>query len=661
MLKFLRRFGKHLIVVGGSLLLIAWLVPSAMQEWVQNPERRVVMYIDGKKVRAKEYQHWQLELAALRNLIGNDNDLFESVEHYMLLARSAQRSGLVGSATEGRSVIPVIATQRARMVEVRKIYEQNPNYAQFPVSLVSQLVQPADVAAQAVIQEAALNANLQEAANSSLPVKDIEMALARLRGISRLQSQYASIGRVSRPRALLEAQRQLDRSTIDVVMVSADRNIGEVGEPDDAALQEQLTKFKDLKPGEGEFGIGYLLPPRAKIQYLTLDRAKISQKISPDIKELKRVFRDEYTKTKPDETFEEARPALELQYKAKVVDQILVYADQSFRTEVALATRSLPDDPETGLKKLPADWADKRPDLSGLAHKIVAWVEDKTKPDPSRPGIRIDPPEVKTLESQFLTATELAELPGIGASSRVRGSSRESFAAYVLSVRELQPRSTLSLQVGIPFDEATKDNNGNQYHFVVLDTRPESVPASVDEARTMLVRDWKRLQAYKLLVDRDAEALKQRAIAEGLAALDERKPTFPGGPPTPSSLKSNLTVSRMNVSDASSGLDFPVFRDKVIEAASKFEPTQDVSALDVSARTFVVPMPQKLSLAVGVIKSLTPITVEAFRQNQLRLASQLQADEAKDMENSPYTLERLKKTFNVTYPIEEKLDDAEST
>ncbi|MGE3106893.1 MAG: hypothetical protein AB7G11_10225 [Phycisphaerales bacterium] len=658
MLKFLRRFGKHFLVVGGSLLLIAWLVPSAMHE-LNNPERRVVMHVNGHKVRAKEFAQWQKEFAALRNLLGG-NTLFTTAEHYMLLSKSAERAGLVGGPAEGRAAIPQIAEQRGQLEAVSEFYQQNPSLRSIDPSYIARFIDPAKVAAATAKEEALLNDNLQQAANSPLSTREIEIALARLRGIARLTSQYTRVARVSRPRALLEAKQALEHVTVDAIFVSADRNLSEAGEPDDAALLAHMDRFKGNKPGEGEFGIGYLLPPRVKIQYMRLDRAAIAKKISPDIKDLKRLFREDYTPAKPGETFEEARPALDRLYREKVINDILGYADQRFRTEIALATRGLSEDPDTGLRKLPADWASQRPDMSGLAHQIVAAVEEKTRSEGSSAGIRIDAPEVTTLESQFLTRDELQALEGIGTSSRLRGSTQESFADYVLSVRELAPKSTQLLQVGVPFDQPTRDAAGNVYYITVLDARGESVPGSVTESRSRLVKEWKRLQAYQLLADRDLEALKQRAISEGLASLDERKPTIPGQPAPPTDIKSNLNVARDSISPPAPNLDVAAFRDRVFEIASKFSPTQDLSAVDVAERTVAVPIPQNLGVGVALIKSITPVTFEAFRQNQARLVMQLLNEETRDLQDSPYTLERLRKSYHVTFPNEERSEDSES-
>lgn len=660
MLKFLRKYNKWLLVVGGSLLLIAWLVPSAIREFGQNPERRVVMTVNGRSVRAKEYQHWQTEYESLRKLFLGFG-VPGSAEQYLLLTELAQLGGYVGGAAEGRASIPELAQHRARIIQLEQLRQQYPTLpSNFLLQFANQPQFVAQVDAAAKDQIKLMELGLNRVAATGLTDTELELALARMRGIKRLEETFQRTARISAPRALLQAKKDLDKTTVDYVFVSADRNVPEVVEPDDKTLQEHLDRFKDTKPGEGEFGIGYLLPARAKLQYLTLDRNKIAAKIQPDIKELKRIFRDEYTPTKPGQTFEEAKPSLERQFKNKMVEKILGFADQIIKTEIEAGTRQLPEDPATGLRRLPENWATTRPDFNRISLRVVEWVAQKTKPDASRAGITIDPPEVKSEDTQYLTAKDLAALPGVGTSTRLRGSARESFADYVLSVRELNPKSTLTLQTGLPFEEPTRDGQGNVYYTFVLDTRPESVPSSVAEARPLLVKDWKRLQAYKSLSERDVEALKLKAIAEGVAALDEKKTPEPGKPVPASGFKSNVNVTRASLSPTSPDADLPVFRDAVFAAASKLDPTKDVGATDAVERTFVVLLPQRLGLAIGVVKSLAPLTYESFRQQEYNIARRIQNDEITETKSNPFSVDRLKKRLNVKFP-NEKAGDTEGT
>lgn len=658
MLKFLRKYNKWLLVVGGSLLLIAWLVPSAIREFGQNPERRIIMTVNGRTIRAKEYQHWVNEHTSLNKLFFGIG-IPDSAERYLLLAELAELGGYVGGAAEGRASIPELAVLRARAIELELLQQQ---YRNVPRNFLIQYFAnnpefAAKVQAQADTQMAFLETEkLNKVAGTGLTDTEIELALARMRGIKRLEDTFNRTARVSGPRALVQAKKDLDKTSIDYVFVSADRKVGEIPEPDDKTLQEHLDRFKDNKPGEGEFGIGYLLPPRAKVQYLTLDKAKIAEKIQPDVLELKRIFRDEYTPPKPGQTFEEARPMLERQFKNKMVEKILGYADQIIKTEIETGTRALTEDPATGLRKIPENWATTRPDFNKIALRVVEWVAQKTKSNAGR-GITIDPPEVKTEDTQYLTARDLAALPGIGTSTRLRGSVSEGFSDYALSVRELNPKSTLTLQTGVPFEEPTRDNGGNVYYSFVLDTRPESVPSSVAEARPLLVRNWKRLQAYKKLSEQEADTLKLKAIAEGVASLDEKKIPEPGKPAQPSAFQSNVNVSRAALAPSNPDADLPVFRDAVFAAASSLDPTQDVGATDAAGRTFMVLLPQRLGLAIGVVKSLSPLTIEGFRQQEANIAHRIQQDEIRETKDNPFTVERLKKRLNVKIPNEKK--DAE--
>ncbi|MBC7771617.1 MAG: hypothetical protein H7210_03905, partial [Pyrinomonadaceae bacterium] len=352
------------------------------------------------------------------------------------------------------------------------------------------------------------------------------------------------------------------------------------------------------------------------------------------------------------------RPALEQQFKNKTVDRILGYADQIIKTEIEAGTRALTEDPSTGLRKLPENWVTTRPDFSKISQRVVEWVAQKTKPDATRPGITIDPPEVKTEDAQFLTAADMAALPGVGGSMRLRGSVREPFAEYVLSVRELNPKSTLTLQAGVPFEEPTRDSMGNVYYTFVLETRAESTPSSVAEARSLLVKDWKRLQAYKSLSERDAEALRLKGIAEGISSLDAKPAPEPGKPAPVSGFKSNVNVTRAALSPSNPDTDLPIFRDAVFAAASKLDPTRDVSDTEAASRTFVVLLPQRLGLAVGVVKALSPLTVEGFRQQEANIARRIQSDELTDTKENPFTVERLRQRLNVKSP-NEKFDATE--
>ena len=65
MLKFLRKYNQYILVCGGVLLMVAFLVPGALRQLGQNPDRVVVFTIDGHKVRTLDDLYTALEGATV--------------------------------------------------------------------------------------------------------------------------------------------------------------------------------------------------------------------------------------------------------------------------------------------------------------------------------------------------------------------------------------------------------------------------------------------------------------------------------------------------------------------------------------------------------------------------------------------------------------------
>lgn len=643
MLKFIRRYKQILLVISGVLLMIVFLVPSAISQFGRTPQKVTVMKIGQKSVSAQQRHELAMEYEVLNRLAGGTLPLLgisEGPEQWILLVELAQRGGYVGAPVPGDDTIEVLGRTRGLM-RLRsqygdQLFNSLINNPQFSGILENEM--------QNDIEQTTL-AYPRIAGEAGLSDEKMQMAFARFQGVQRLIRAATGAARVSTPRAILRAERELEGAQIEYIFVSADRRVGDVPEPDDATLEAFLTKYKDVRPGEGELGVGYLLPPRVKLEYLILDSEKIAARIVPDLKELRRRYNALADKQ---QTFDEARPALEAEVRKEMVQRVMSIASEAVRAQTSLATRKLEDSGQ--FKILPDDWAQKRPTLAGMVDHVVSHVEEKTRPEPGRPGVRIDPPEVVVKDESFLTAPDLAALDRIGASYLERGQRRFPFSDYALAVREIEPTTPLSLQVGIPADEPSQSADGSRFFFTILDTRPESSPRSIDEIREQLVADWKKVEAYKLLVEQDAEALRQKAIAEGIGSLDESRstPVEPGKPAPPPQIKAaRVTQTVLSSNDPSVNTD--TFRLAVIDAAEKLDPLTSADDYPADQRTLVVPLPQKLGLAVARIRSIVPLTVEDFRGRQNGLVNQVQADEFRNLKSNPFSLDRLRQRLNVRY------------
>ena len=116
MLKVLRKYNKVILAVFGTMLMVAFLMPQAIQQLGKARMSRAVAIMDGHKVTAKQMDVAVRELTALREFFDKlgrkiplalDKD--NRTDHWLLLSREAQQEGLVGGAGEGATLLPIVA------------------------------------------------------------------------------------------------------------------------------------------------------------------------------------------------------------------------------------------------------------------------------------------------------------------------------------------------------------------------------------------------------------------------------------------------------------------------------------------------------------------------------------------------------------------------
>lgn len=638
MLKFLRKYKPILLVGFVIVLMVAFLLPQAIEQIAQERANPTVLRIGHRKLSARDWEKKASAYEALNELSRGTIALMgisEGPEQWILLTELAARGGYVGGGGVD-DMLREIGTNRAYMrlrAEYPTFIDQiinNPALASFLSGQIEQEVEMVKLEYPNVI------------AKARLTEEQFEEALGQLRGVQRMIRAYSSAARVSTPRAILRAERELEGAQIEYIFISADRRVPDVPEPDDATLQAFMEQYKDVRPGEGEYGIGYLLPPRVKIEYLAINAKGVADKITPDLREV----RKRYNATDKSQTFDEARERIEGDIKQEIIEKVMAAAHEAVRARVSRATLKLEDDGQ--FKILPPDWESRRPKMADIAADIVKHVEEKTRPEPGKPGITIDPPVVVVKDTTFLTADDLNKLDQIGFSFIQRGQRQLRFSDYVLNVRELQDKPQINLQVGLPNDEPLQDVNGSVYFFTVLDTRRESTPKSIDEIREKLTADWKKVQAYKLLVEQDAEALLQQARAQGVPSLDPiaKQAVSPDSPPQQTQVK-YTRVTRASVQNGDPNVSSDTFRMAVIDAAEKLDPLKSIESYSAEDRTIMVPLPQKLGIAIAKIRLVTPLTEEDFRGQQNRLVMQYQLEEFRSLQANPFSLARLRQRLNV--------------
>src|SRR5690606_32878880 len=99
MLKFLRKYSKWILVVGGSLLMVAFLLPQALTQFAGDPGSQTYMRIDGRKITGHRARLAFQEYAALDMLPTGGQGRggleialgIETPDHWLLLTDLAER------------------------------------------------------------------------------------------------------------------------------------------------------------------------------------------------------------------------------------------------------------------------------------------------------------------------------------------------------------------------------------------------------------------------------------------------------------------------------------------------------------------------------------------------------------------------------------------
>ncbi len=620
MLKFLRKYSQWILVIGGTLLMIAFLLPTTLSEIGQRPLFTTVMWIDGDRVGAAEFDLAAREHAAMSRLtfetlpmVGN----VENADHWLLLVREAQKGGYIAGKGEGSEFLPDLVRQM--LFASGRAYTTPPDQLE---SLTKSMVS---------IMEQGMSSMQTE---FGLTQDQLYLALAKLHGIIRMQVAYQRAPRFSDRRLAAGMKRTQDRTDIEYIFVPPDQVMSDIPEPSEEQIAAHFAKYSDAEAGSGELGLGYRLPDRVKLEWLTLDRAAIAASVRPDPVEVHKRFLLANPSGEPSggQTLEQAKAPFETEVRNEVVDRVMKAADQAVRGEFERALRRT--QPEGVYRKLPADWAQIRPDLDKLREAVVLRVKEQT-------GADIPAPTVYR-RGEWTTLANVASIEGIGRSFLQRGSQREPFSTVLFRVRELAGDNDTALQVGVPGDALT-DFAGNRFYMVVTEARKSSAPDSVDDVRADVVKDLKRLAAFEKLTSQ-IDAYRQRAIEEGLQPLSDDEDSAIQPPKRATVVASGIFPADPNIADEA-------FRNRLLEIGSGLDPGVNIPELPPENRTVVAPMPKAFGLAIARVVGISPVTEDVWRRSQASTVANLVREELRieSPADNPFSYQRLRERLKVIY------------
>jgi hypothetical protein len=619
MLKFFRKYNKIILVVGGSLLMVAFLVPQALQQLGKAAAGRTIARYDGGSYSELDRQRAAAEVNAVENMLGIDKESLgiENEEHWLLLVSEAKRAGFRGGLNDAEVFINQIAGTYA---------QQLVSQSQGQIGIDEAYVQSRNALLQRRVQVGGANTS------------GIDAALADLFAIQRLRASYFAAPKMSTARAIRFADSVLDTARAQLSIVPADALLAEAPMPSTAELEAQFEQFRDVNSGEGELGFGYRQPVGVRVEWITLDPRSIAEAVTLDPIDVRKRFeanRDRY----PGE-FASERANVRAELTTERVKAILADAEQEIRGRGLDDIGSSPANPSTGLRELPSDWSENRTPLDEISEAVVVRIKDKY-------GVAIAYPFVGVQNQGWLSPTDFQQLPGLGRSFVRDGLRVTPLAGMLDQIREGMPPNadgSPRFQVGV-LDRPAFDSAEQQHYFRFLAARPAGPAPSIDEVRDQVARDLRRLRAYDLLVAR-ADTARDTLIARGPKAAansidpaagesvvnvsDER--AAPIGNPFAGEL-----ITRVLASDE--------FRAPIMAEARKLDPLQPIDVQSLDARSLIVPVRDALAVTFSRLTGRDPLTREEYEQLQSQIVATAMQEELIDNqgpEANPFSFENIK-------------------
>ena len=603
MFKFLRKYDKWILAIGGSLLLITFLVPQAIQGLSEYSAQTGASWAtvgkSGQKITQGEADMLRRQARlidsmgpnAFLNQLGAGGD----PAHWYLLLREAEEAGLVGGPASGYELAAQMASNGGEGVS--------------PEQVVSLLGSRAGL-------------NYDQALET----------LADIQGVSRLIALVSTAGRFSDTRLRGTAARKSLGVSADVVLLDArtDTTI-EVPEQDEAAIRSQLEAHAEDLSGEGDRGFGYRVPDRLRIEWFTIPRAEVEASLENDPAlgpiELRKAYQRNpekfgggaiSTSVNPP-TFSENEEAVRSTLLKELVDERMRAIAKFSDDRLQFPRRSLK---RSGLHYiLPEDWADRRTSLTDLASQIAS-------------DFAIPAPTVDSTGDEWVVSEDLADADRFGpladAGTELFGRNRSTVSQLAPNLREFGGTDTIPIQNGVAFPALTT-TDGDLVVARVTDADPSHAPEDLEMVRDEVVSDLQAVVRYETLLDR-LSSIEATARTEGVRAVaNEYDVPVEFAADIREANLEFLIQYGLEISSQIPGLGSdPDAISGVIDRAIEIDPTSPLLDQPAEGRIFAIPLPERLAVLLVSVERISPLTIEDWRRLSGNLAP-LQAAFSRDL------------------------------
>ena len=597
MMKFLRKYNKVLFGVFSVLLMITFLVPTAIQEFSKSSASSNAVWAtvgNGEKITLTEQQKLTRQLKILDVLqlpMSKDLGIKDNPGQWYLLVREAKQAGLVGGASDGKNLLQKIAGGEAK-----------------PGEAMSQ-------------QSMYLLNELCRAGGYQPPV--VYETLAELSGVARMLNLAGNAPRISEARLKSSAQNALIGLSADVVVISADMPLP-TNDPQPTPEQvEKLVKDNaNIMPGKGPHGVGYRQSEMVQLEWFVIPALQVRDQLANDPRlsnvELRKAFLRNPTSFgskigEVDPNFDSFKDQVRSQVLNQLTSDRLNEIVKFIADQAQLFTRTMPKD---GIyAKLPSDWQ-SLPGLPALATDVAKQFG-------------VSAPQVETVGPT--PVADLGSITGFGTATSDRFGTQPTPLRQLISMtKELNPTETRGvLQVGVigpPLrapDPSQNMNDPNQsganraplttdiFAFRILQATPAHAAINAAEAGTKATEDEQKLLRFAVLQSNLA-AIQATAKEQGLEALAQQYNTKVNFAPQIRGADMKFVQYGMKMPTAISGLgeDATVVNELVKQTLAI--PQADFANTPDAARTFVVASPDKLAIVAAHIREVLPVYAEDF-------------------------------------------------
>ncbi len=606
MLQFFRKYNRYILSIGVSLLMIAFLVQPTMQMFGPNPQKRTLGYIDGAKVTAIDIQAAANQLGLLQYVLRAGVGAYEPTQ-WLLMRHEAEEVGVVASLAQAAEFLRNTGIGEQELAQIAERHQITIDMLHAAVRDWITVQHYSELLYGVTSMPLTLKASLRGLAYLQTLRDSTEDHLERF-----LRASHGSF-RVSRPlmrRFIYDYQSTV---RISAVAVNTDVYADKIEMPTEQELLELFDKYKQILPGESEpHGFGYRYPDRVKIEYLEIPAALLRREAKKKTQEREALAY--YTKHPADflepETPQNSEgdntsqgsstpgnPKVKpyAQVRQEILNQLYRDNAKQLGQEMLKAAQSMLVNDNRGL-----DTASGYFMVDNDANWKPIGFDQLAENLQERFGIL---PSWHHYDHRWFDRQALSNLPGIGL-SRLTDNGTSLFTDYVFSAKELSPDSdndlaTRRLQKTIASLPLTAAESF--YIFRLIDVQPAHSPASLEEIRTRVTYDSKRLAGYRMLQN-DKQSWLKRARTETLETIAQQLGT---------NIRKPSPFSR-RVADLLGGLAVPnivgigsdqVLVDRIFELARQ----GDEVAIDA------IGLDKKQVLLLVRVEEFNPITTNQFK------------------------------------------------